>query len=132
MTTSSLPPRSTPSAADFVEMQRSPEFQELRKKQRGFTFPLTFAFLAWYVIYILAAIYAPGFMSIELWGNINMGIVMGVLQFVTTFVITWAYVKYANSQLEPRATAIREELEAKAAGNSTSHPEAQAMQGDQP
>lgn len=132
MTTSSLPQRSTPSAAEFVEMQRSPEFQELRKKQRRFTFPLTFAFLAWYVIYILTAIYAPGFMSIELWGNINMGIVMGVLQFVTTFIITWAYVKFANSQLEPRATAIREELEAKAAANAAAQPNTQAMQGGQP
>lgn len=111
--TQSTPPfqRHTPTAEEFIAAQRSPEFQELRSKQRGFTFPLTILFIVWFVVYVLIAMYWPSFMSIQLWGNINVGILMGFLQFVTTFLITWAYVKYANKELEPRARAIRESLE---------------------
>lgn len=105
------PDRHSPSAEEFNASQRSPEFQELRSKQRGFTFPLTIAGLVWFVTYVLVAMYAPSFLAIKVWGNINLGIIVGLGQFVTTFAITWLYVSYANKQLEPRSRAIREALE---------------------
>ena len=40
-----------------------------------------------------------------------MGIVLGLLQFVSTFVITAAYVSFSNKKLDPKATKIRERLE---------------------
>ncbi|WJY72200.1 hypothetical protein CAURIC_02670 [Corynebacterium auriscanis] len=103
--------RHTPSPEEFIAAQQSAEFQELRTKQRGFTFPLAIAGIAWFVVYVLLAMYAPSFMSIRVLGNINIAILMGVAQFVTTFAITWAYVKYADKHLEPRSRAIREALE---------------------
>jgi uncharacterized membrane protein (DUF485 family) len=36
---------------------------------------------------------------------------MGFLQFVTTFGVTWAYVRYAARVLDPRSERIREEME---------------------
>ncbi|RAV31240.1 DUF485 domain-containing protein [Corynebacterium heidelbergense] len=107
--------RHTPSAEEFVAAQHSAEFQELRHKQRSFTFPLTVLFLAWFILYVLLAMYAPSFLSIKVFGNVNLGILMGLGQFLTTFLITWAYVKYADKALEPRARAIRERLERSAA-----------------
>ncbi|KAB1551481.1 DUF485 domain-containing protein [Corynebacterium sp. zg254] len=103
--------RHTPSAAEFKACQQSPEFQELRSKQRGFTFPLTIAGLVWFMLYVVIAMYAPGVLNKPVFGNINVGILMGVSQFVTTFGITWMYVSYANKNLEPRSQAIRESLE---------------------
>jgi uncharacterized membrane protein (DUF485 family) len=44
-------------------------------------------------------------------GNINVGLVLGLLQFVSTFVITALYVSFANRKLDPKATAIRHEIE---------------------
>jgi uncharacterized membrane protein (DUF485 family) len=46
-----------------------------------------------------------------LWGNINVGLLIGLGQFVSTFVITGIYVRFANRQLDPRAEAIRAKWE---------------------
>jgi uncharacterized membrane protein (DUF485 family) len=50
-------------------------------------------------------------MSIKLAGNINIGLVLGLLQFVSTFVITTIYVRYANRNLDPVAERIRAKVE---------------------
>lgn len=91
-------------------MQRSPEFQNLRSTFRGFTFPTMIAALVWYIFYVLLATFAPEFMAQPLLG-LNWGLWMGLLQFVTTFLITWVYVQWANKNIEPRAAAIRQEME---------------------
>lgn len=107
---SSQPPL-TPDARAFVDMQASPEFQELRTRLRRFVFPMTAFFLAWYGVYVLLATYAHDFMATKVLGNINLGLLLGLGQFVTTFVITAVYVRFANRELDPRSSAIREELE---------------------
>ena len=95
----------------YVEVQRSEKFQELRRRHRSIAFPLTFAFLAWYFLYVLMADYAHDFMAKKVAGNITGGLVFGLLQFVSTFVITALYVRYANKNLDPIAEELRNELE---------------------
>ncbi|GAA3667640.1 uncharacterized membrane protein (DUF485 family) [Yimella lutea] len=90
----------------FIAVQQSPEFAELRKKFRAFVFPVTAFFLAWYFLFVLLSIYAPGFMGTKVIGNINIGILMGLGQFVTTFAITFMYARWANREFDPRADAI--------------------------
>lgn len=92
-------------------MQASPQFVELRKTYRSFTFPMSIAFFVWFLAYVLAATFAPDWMGTDLGGGFNIGIVFGLLQFLTTFIITWIYVKYANKNIEPQAAAIREKME---------------------
>ncbi|MFC9788857.1 DUF485 domain-containing protein [Rhodococcus sp. NPDC127528] len=112
MTTADLiPGRPAPDAQAFIEMQASPEFQDLRRRLRRFVFPMTAFFLTWYAVYVLLATYASDFMATKVIGNVNLGIILGLGQFVTTFVITALYVKFANRELDPRAAAIRDELE---------------------
>ena len=99
---------------DWEAVQSSPEFQDLRHRLRSFVFPVTGLFLAWYLLYVLMASYAPSFMAIKLLGNINVGLVFGLLQFVTTFGITALYVRYANRRLDPLAAELRAEIEGNA------------------
>jgi len=96
---------------DWEKIQASPEFAGLRHRLRVFVFPMTALFLLWYLAYVLLADYAHGFMSTKLFGNITVGLVFGLLQFVSTFVITGLYVRYANRKLDPAADAIRAEIE---------------------
>ncbi|WP_040772317.1 DUF485 domain-containing protein [Rhodococcus rhodnii] len=103
--------RRVPDGQAFVEMQASPEFQDLRRRLRSFVFPMTAVFLSWYLLYVLLATYADGFMATKVFGNINVGIILGLGQFVSTFVITALYVRFANRELDPRASLIRTELE---------------------
>ena len=98
-------------AVDFKAVQSTPRFQELRKRHRSFVFPMAVAFLLWYFAYVLLADYAVGFMSTKVWGNINIGLILGLLQFVSTFAITGWYVSYSNRKLDPIAADIRQEIE---------------------
>ena len=99
------------SAVDFTEVQQTEQFRELRKRHRSFVFPMAVFFLLWYFAYVLLAAYAIDFMATPVVGNINIGIVMGLLQFVSTFAITMWYVSYANRRLDPIAAKLRHELE---------------------
>jgi uncharacterized membrane protein (DUF485 family) len=98
-------------AVDFQEVQSTERFQQLRKRHRSFVFPMAIAFLLWYFAYVLLADYAVGFMSTKVWGNINVGLILGLLQFVSTFAITGWYVSYSNRKLDPIASEIRHEIE---------------------
>ncbi|MGY4542997.1 uncharacterized membrane protein (DUF485 family) [Arthrobacter sp. UYNi723] len=104
----------TPDAAasvDFEQVQSTERFQELRKRHRSFVFPMAVAFLLWYFAYVLLADYAVEFMSTKVWGNINVGLILGLLQFISTFAITGWYVSYSNRKLDPIAAEIRNEIE---------------------
>lgn len=106
------PARSVPPEGRSVAVQQSADFVALRKAFGRFVFPVTVAFLVWYGLYVLLSAYARGFMSHKLFGNINVALVFGLLQFVSTFVIAWAYTRYADRNLDPRADKLRAELEA--------------------
>lgn len=105
-------PPPTPLEAKYLAVRASPEFQDLRKRYRGYVLPVTGISLLWYFLYVILSTYAAGFMGTELAFNINVGLVMGLLQFVTTFAVTSAYVSYAGKVLDPRSARIREEMEA--------------------
>lgn len=109
---SAEPHDAEPQLTPYQEMQRSPEFAELRRRFRAFVFPVTAFFLAWYFLYVLLSIYAPDFMGTEVFGNFNIGLLLGLGQFVTTFVITFMYSRWADREFDPRAEELGERLEA--------------------
>ncbi|WP_420714722.1 DUF485 domain-containing protein [Mycobacterium sp. Aquia_213] len=92
-------------------MQATPEFQDLRHRLRRFVFPMTAFFLIWYLAYMLLATYAHALMATKVLGHINLGVVLGFGQFVTTFGITALYVRFAARTLDPRAAKIRADFE---------------------
>lgn len=106
------PAHPTPDGIDFVAVQESEKFGRLRRTHRNFVFPLAIVSLLFYVVFVLLAAYAPDLMAIPVSGNINLGIVLGLAQFVWTFIVTGWYVWYANKRLDPQSTALRTELEA--------------------
>ena len=95
----------------LVATQQSPEFAELRRKYRSFAFPMTFVFMSWYLLYVIASGWARDFMGTELIGNINVAYVFGLLQFASTFLIAWLYERHMNRNVDPLAARIRENLE---------------------
>jgi uncharacterized membrane protein (DUF485 family) len=113
-TTDSSPPGSGSLA--YEEIQATPEFAALRRRLRNFVFPLTIGFLVWYFLFVLLATYAHGFMATKIGGgNITIGLVFGLLQFVSTFAITMYYASWANRKFDPEAEALRERAERSAA-----------------
>lgn len=100
-----------PTAAEFIAVEQTPEFRELRGRFQKFAFPMTGAFLVWYFAYVLTSTYAPKFMTTKLFGSMTIGLVWGVLQFVTTFLLTWLYIRHANKNLDPIASRLKAQLE---------------------
>ena len=106
------PDRRLLSPEEYRQAQDSPEFVELRRRFRSFAVPMTVAFLVWYLLYVLLSTYAHDFMSTEVFGHVNIGILFGLLQFVSTFLITQLYVRHAGRSTDPIADEMRERLEA--------------------
>jgi uncharacterized membrane protein (DUF485 family) len=95
----------------YEAIASSPEFGALRSTLRRFVFPMTVAFFLWYLLYVVLSAYARDFMGTKVVGNINVALVFGLLQFVTTFVIAWLYARFASRKLDPLADQIRHEIE---------------------
>ncbi|MFE9426047.1 DUF485 domain-containing protein [Kitasatospora sp. NPDC006697] len=98
---------SVPAQATAQQIEQDPEFRTLRGTFRSFAFPVTAAFLLWYLLYVLLSSYAHGFMATKLVGNINVALVLGLLQFVSTFAIAAWYARFAGRRLDPPAEDLR-------------------------
>jgi uncharacterized membrane protein (DUF485 family) len=104
-------PAAPPDPQSYVAVQASPDFVALRKTLRGFIFPMTIAFFLWYALYVILSAYARDFMGTKVVGNINVALIFGLLQFLTTFLIAWLYSRFAGRKLDPTADAIRARVE---------------------
>ena len=78
----------------------------------------TAAFLAWYLLYVIMSNWAGGFMATQVVGNINVALVFGLLQFVTTFGLAYMYSRYSNAQLDPLARDLEQAWSAVKASGS--------------
>ncbi|WP_409202739.1 DUF485 domain-containing protein [Streptomyces rochei] len=99
------PPRA---AADvYLEVQRSAAFQEVRSRYRRFVIPAVAAFFVWYVAYVVAATTAPALMARPVAGSVNVAMLAGLGQFLTTFLLTWAYARHARLRRDRAALELR-------------------------
>jgi uncharacterized membrane protein (DUF485 family) len=105
--TTEVEPAAPPEPIPYATIQASPEFVKLRKTLRNFVFPMTVAFFLWYALYVILSAYARDFMGTKITGHINVALVFGLLQFVTTFLIAFLYARFADRKLDPIADAIR-------------------------
>lgn len=97
--------------ATYERMAASDEFAGLRRRYRAFAVPATLAFMAWYLLYVLMNSFAEGFMGTQVVGNINVALVFGLLQFVSTFLIAFLYSRYSARQLDPAARRLQAEYD---------------------
>ena len=52
------------------------------------------------------SMWAHDFMSTQIVGNINVALVFGLLQFVSTFLIAWMYSRYMAAKVDPLAREL--------------------------
>lgn len=100
--------RVAPGASDiYLEVQRSAAFQEVRSRYRRFVLPATAGFFLWYVVYVVAATMAPAIMARPVVGAVNVALLAGLGQFLSTFVLTWAYARHARLRRDRAALDLR-------------------------
>ncbi|WP_431873144.1 DUF485 domain-containing protein [Nocardiopsis eucommiae] len=95
----------------FVAMHGDPRFADLKRRLYRFVFPMSIAFMAWYLLYVLMSAFGRDVMGTVLFGSVNVALVFGILQFVSTFGIAILYTRYANRNFDSLATELREELQ---------------------
>ncbi|MFC1414191.1 DUF485 domain-containing protein [Streptacidiphilus sp. N1-12] len=105
------PPAAESAAAVYRHVQAGEEFQEIRREYRSFVFPACAAFLAWYLLYIIAAVTLPALMDRQVAGPFNVAWVLGLLQFASTFLITWLYARHARDRRDRMALGLRWETQ---------------------
>ncbi|MFF8354686.1 DUF485 domain-containing protein [Streptomyces chartreusis] len=102
------PEAAPPPAGDvYLEVQRSAAFREVRSRYRRFVVPAVVVFLSWYVAYVVAATTAPGLMARPVMGAVNVAMLAGLGQFLTTFLLTWAYARHARLRRDRAALELR-------------------------
>jgi uncharacterized membrane protein (DUF485 family) len=106
-------PRGTALRHDPVydTLQSSADFIELRRRYRTFVLPATAVFLSWFLLYVVMSNWAGDFMSTKVVGNVNVALVFGLLQFVTTFLIAYVYSRYSTARLDPLADSLNAQYE---------------------
>ncbi|MER5936531.1 DUF485 domain-containing protein [Streptomyces sp. NPDC001928] len=117
------PEAAAPVAGDvYLEVQRSAAFREVRSRYRRFVVPAVAVFLSWYVAYIVAATTAPALMARPVMGAVNVALLAGLGQFLSTFLLTWAYARHARLRRDRAALELRwdtQELTRVAKGGAT-------------
>ncbi|WP_225978113.1 DUF485 domain-containing protein [Gandjariella thermophila] len=96
-----------PRPLNYTAIQQSEEFAQLRRRMRRFVFPMTGLFLCWYMTYVLLAAFDHSLMNQKVVGQVNLGLILGVGQFISTILIMLAYLRYAKRNIDPRVEAIR-------------------------
>ncbi|WP_171114504.1 MULTISPECIES: DUF485 domain-containing protein [Streptomyces] len=91
----------------YLAVQRSAAFQEVRSRYLRFVVPAVTGFFVWYVAYVVAATTAPGLMARPVLGAVNVAMLAGLGQFLTTFVLTWAYARHARLRRDRAALELR-------------------------
>lgn len=104
-------------------------FRLLKKRFRRLTLALVVLFLGWYLAYIGLSAFARGFMARPVIGNVNVALVLGMLQFVSTFLLAWYYSRYARRRLDPLSAQIRQEVERRREAYARMMAERQLLEG---
>ena len=94
-------------SADWEELRASPEFHRLVAARVRFVVPATIFFLVFYMLLPLGIAFAPGLMKTNVAGHINVAYVFALCQFLMTWILTYAYIKRADSTFDRLAAAVR-------------------------
>lgn len=84
-----------------------PRFVKLRRRFAFQFGGLVSVFLVSYLGYLALSAYARDFMSVQIVDSINVALVMGIGQFLVTFVLAWAFGRFSARAIDPLAEQIR-------------------------
>jgi uncharacterized membrane protein (DUF485 family) len=99
------------SAVGYEAVRASRDFWTIQRRFGSFVRPACTLFIVWYFLFVIVAVFAPGFMRINVFGDVNVGLCFGVLQFVSTFAIALGYRHWARRRLDPLSDRLRHRLE---------------------
>ncbi len=91
----------------YRAVQASAAFQDIRRSYRLFVLPIAGVFLSWYLMYVAAQAAAPALMRTRVAGPFNVAWLLGLSQFLSTFLLTWLYARNARTKRDRAALGLR-------------------------
>jgi uncharacterized membrane protein (DUF485 family) len=95
----------------YVALGKGRGFHRLHKRFTASSLVVVVIFLGCYGSYVAMSAFARNVMERRLAGNINVGLVLGLLQFASTVLIAWVRGRYSKTALDPLAERLRTEIE---------------------
>jgi uncharacterized membrane protein (DUF485 family) len=92
----------------YAPLAHDARFLLLRRRFLRAAAGMTAVFFGWYAVYVALSAFARGFMAREVAGHVNVALLLGLLQFASTFLLAWGYLAYARRRLDPLADEVRD------------------------
>lgn len=77
---------------DFVKIEETEEFKQLKRSKYKFIFPIPLLFLGYYLLFIVLSAYAKPLMSSLVFGNFTFGYLFGISYYVVIWGLAFLYV----------------------------------------
>lgn len=85
---------------DWAAIAKNPKFVELHRRKRSFLYGWWAFSAGSYFLLLLGAGYTPRLFGIEVFGNINVGYLVALSQFLITFIIAIHYGRVAERDFD--------------------------------
>jgi uncharacterized membrane protein (DUF485 family) len=85
------------------------QLRELDRARARVALSLTAAVVLIYFGFIGLVAYGRHILAIVLIPGLTVGILLGALVIVTSWILTWVYVRWANTRYDPRVRALTRE-----------------------
>jgi uncharacterized membrane protein (DUF485 family) len=100
-------------SVDWMRIERSEEFRELTTRRNRFIVAASVVTFAAFAVYLGLAVFAPGVMGTTILGGIPLAWPLAMTQVLLTWVVTWSYLRKADSEFAPLERRIAERAEAR-------------------
>ncbi|WP_236540974.1 DUF485 domain-containing protein [Spiractinospora alimapuensis] len=90
-----------------AEISADPRFALLRRRLRTRIIVLVALFVSWYLAYLLLTAFARDTLSINVTEHVNVALLLGLGQFLSTFVLAWAFGRFCRRRFDPLAEELR-------------------------
>ncbi|MEI3612585.1 DUF485 domain-containing protein [Pseudogracilibacillus sp. SO30301A] len=81
----------------FEKIEKTEEFQDLKRRKYRFIFTVPVLFLIYYLLFIVMSAYAKPLMSSIVFGNFTFGYLFGISYYVVIWALAFIYVFKAKS-----------------------------------
>ena len=95
---------------NWAEIAKNPAFIELHRRKTFFLYGWWAVSAGSYFLLLLGAGYTPGLFGIEVFGNINVGYLFALAQFVISFVIAIHYGRVADRDFDRLTRELVEQI----------------------
>lgn len=95
---------------NWAAIAKDPRFVELHRKKTVFLYGLWALSAGFYFVLLLGAGYTPELFAVEVIGNINVGYLFALAQFVVSFVIAIYYGRVADLDFDRLTDELLKEI----------------------